>query len=129
MLERLFASCLTQLTALSIITTIRHDPSAIRSHLGGKHCLQAIKLPTCPDPFARCRCHTRFKDREIKAMREKVPLPMLAAMVKKAPPVRDFKGALLAKQAAYGKQQRRQGHPWHRCRPAAQPGDSPIVMT
>lgn len=55
-----------------------------------------------PHSVGRAVAASRYKDKEIRAFREKVPLAQLAAMVKSAPPPRDFKAALVAKQQAYG---------------------------
>lgn len=43
------------------------------------------------------------KDGEIKKMREDRPLPLVQAMIKAAPPPRDFAGALRAMQERVGK--------------------------
>ena len=44
-----------------------------------------------------------YKAKEIEMMREKVPLGLLAAMVKRAQPARDFRAAIQAKAAETGK--------------------------
>eukprot|EP00798_Chlamydomonas_sp_ICE-L_P023719 gene23719-9270_t len=44
-----------------------------------------------------------YKAIEIERMRNKIPLAQLSTLVKAAPPARDFKAAILAKAAEYGK--------------------------
>ncbi len=85
---------------------VRHIPSCTGSHgpLLGR-VVPASTAGSCtprPPPIGTLLRLTRYKAKEIEAMRSKVPLVQLQAMVKSMKPARDFKGAIAAKAAATG---------------------------
>jgi len=85
------------------VTIRRRPPRGADTQSCGPFDYRVTGLPNDNKPQNILEEIVWYKAKEVEVMRDRVPLPMLQALVKKADPPRDFKGAILKRAAETGK--------------------------